>query len=45
MSYKIKTIAPFERQAKRLIKKFPSLKGELGKLGATLQEVPEQGHH
>lgn len=43
MSYKIKTIAPFERQAKRLIKKFPSLKDELRELGASLQEIPEQG--
>jgi mRNA-degrading endonuclease RelE of RelBE toxin-antitoxin system len=43
MSYKIKTIASFERQAKRLIKKFPSLKNELAELGATLQDNPEQG--
>lgn len=43
MSYKVKTISPFERQAKRLIKKFPSLKNELAALGQTLKENPEQG--
>jgi hypothetical protein len=29
MSYKVKTIAVFERQAKRLVKKYASLKKEL----------------
>lgn len=43
MSYKVKTISYFERQAKRLIKKFPSLKNELAALGQTLKENPEQG--
>jgi hypothetical protein len=29
MSYSVKTIAVFEKQAKKLIKKYPSLKEEL----------------
>lgn len=33
MSYKVKTIAVFEKQAKRLIKKYVSLKTELLQLG------------
>lgn len=32
MSFNIKTISVFERQAKRLIKKFPSLKKEIKEL-------------
>lgn len=43
MSYKVKTISYFERQAKRLIKKYPSLKNELAQLGQTLKEHPQQG--
>lgn len=43
MSYKVKTLASFEKQAKRLIKKYPSLKNELLELVHTLQKNPEQG--
>lgn len=43
MSYKVKTIVVFERQAKRLIKKYPSLKTELRELTAQLKEKPTQG--
>ncbi len=43
MSYKVKSIAVFERQAKRLIKKYPSLKNELMQLIQVLKEHPEQG--
>ena len=43
MSYKIKTIAVFEKQAKRLIKKYESLKKELLELVQILKENPEQG--
>jgi len=43
MSYKIKPIIIFERQAKRLIKKYPSLKAEILALGETLKENPNQG--
>lgn len=43
MSYKVKTIAIFEKQAKRLIKKYVSLKTELLQLVQELKENPEQG--
>jgi hypothetical protein len=43
MSYNVKSIAVFERQAKRLIKKYASLKGELLALVQELKENPEQG--
>jgi mRNA-degrading endonuclease RelE of RelBE toxin-antitoxin system len=43
MSYKIKTIDVFEKQAKRLIKKYTSLKIELFQLIQVLKENPEQG--
>jgi len=43
MSYNIKTISVFERQAKRLMKKFPSLKKEIQELIKELKEEPEKG--
>ncbi len=43
MSYDVKTIDVFERQAKRLSKKYASLKKELLKLVQELKENPEQG--
>jgi hypothetical protein len=43
MSYSVKSIDVFERQAKRLIKKYPSLKTELFQLIATLKENPNMG--
>jgi mRNA-degrading endonuclease RelE of RelBE toxin-antitoxin system len=43
MSYNIKTIAVFEKQAKRLFKKYVSLKSELLQLVQELKENPEQG--
>jgi mRNA-degrading endonuclease RelE of RelBE toxin-antitoxin system len=43
MSFNVKTISVFERQAKRLIKKFPSLKNEIQKLIKELKEEPEKG--
>jgi hypothetical protein len=43
MSYSIKTIAVFEKQTKRLFKKYPSLKNELLQLIQELKENPEQG--
>jgi mRNA-degrading endonuclease RelE of RelBE toxin-antitoxin system len=43
MSYKVKTLAYFEKQAKRLVKKFPSLKNEFIRLIELLKENPEQG--
>lgn len=43
MSYKVKTIKVFERQAKRLIKKYTSLKSEIFNLIEVLKESPELG--
>ncbi|MFN8349106.1 MAG: hypothetical protein U0X91_29165 [Spirosomataceae bacterium] len=43
MNYKVKTISVFERQAKRLIKKYASLKSELLALVQDLKENPELG--
>jgi hypothetical protein len=43
MSYNVKSIAVFEKQAKRLIKKYTSLKKELLKLINELKENPEHG--
>jgi mRNA-degrading endonuclease RelE of RelBE toxin-antitoxin system len=43
MAYKVKTISAFERQAKRLIKKYNSLQKELLNLVKELKENPEQG--
>lgn len=43
MSFNVKTISVFERQAKRLVKKFPSLKKELQELINELKKTPEKG--
>jgi mRNA-degrading endonuclease YafQ of YafQ-DinJ toxin-antitoxin module len=43
MNYKVKTIVVFERNAKRLIKKYPSLKVELLTLIQLLTQNPVQG--
>lgn len=43
MSYKIDTIPLFDKQAKRLAKKYPSLKNDLSALVKTLADAPEQG--
>jgi mRNA-degrading endonuclease RelE of RelBE toxin-antitoxin system len=43
MSYNVVTIPPFERQLKRLAKKFPSLKMEYANLIESLEENPVQG--
>jgi mRNA-degrading endonuclease RelE of RelBE toxin-antitoxin system len=43
MSYKVKTIDVFEKQANRLIKKYKSLKTELLQLVQELKENPEKG--
>jgi mRNA-degrading endonuclease RelE of RelBE toxin-antitoxin system len=43
MSFEVRTIKPFERQAKRLLKKYPSLKEELFRLLESLRENPAQG--
>jgi len=43
MSYRVLSIAPFDRQLKRLVKKYPSLKNELVLLAASLETHPVQG--
>ena len=43
MSYSIVTIAPFDKQLKRLAKKYPSLKNEVAKLGRALTDAPTTG--
>jgi hypothetical protein len=43
MSYKVSTIANFRKEAKRLIKKYPSLKSEIEELGEELSENAQLG--
>lgn len=43
MNYNVKTIEVFEKQAKRLNKKYASLKNELLNLVIKLKEKPEEG--
>lgn len=43
MNYKVKSIEVFERQAKKLFKKYASLKNELLELIQQLKQNPKQG--
>ena len=43
MSYDLKRLPTFDRQAKRLAKKYPSLKNDLRTLFDSLREDPTQG--
>ena len=43
MSFSIESTSFFEKQLKRLVKKFPSLKKEFGDLVEILKKEPEQG--
>lgn len=43
MSYDILSIPPFDKQLKRLAKKYPSLKSDFSALLDSLQAEPEQG--
>ena len=43
MRYNVLSIPPFDRQLKRLAKKFPSLKEEYAALVEELEENPEKG--
>lgn len=43
MSFKLETVDTFKREAKRLIKKFPSLRTEIEELGELLLENPFMG--
>lgn len=43
MSFRVDTVSHFEKEAKRLKKKFPSLKSEIHNLIEKLEEDPETG--
>ena len=43
MNYKVSTIPLFDQQAKRLAKKYPSLKNDLAELVSTLTNKPNLG--
>jgi hypothetical protein len=43
MKYQVLTIPPFDKQFKRLLKKYPSLKGEITQLAISLQTEPKSG--
>ena len=43
MAYKVDVTSYFKKQAKRLIKKYPSLKSEIGTLITLLEQIPVQG--
>ena len=43
MKYNVLAISPFDRQLKRLAKKYPSLKDEFSNLLESLESRPEQG--
>jgi len=43
MNYSVKTIGVFEKQAKKLIRKYASLKSELEKLNNELEKNPQTG--
>jgi len=44
-NYKVQMLAVFEKQLKRLIKKYPSLKNEIAQLVSSLKQNPEQGDY
>lgn len=43
MSYDVLAIPPFDKQLKRLAKKYPSLKNDFAELLESLEQEPEQG--
>lgn len=43
MNFDVFSIPPFDRQLKRLVKKYPSLKNEFANLITSLEKKPEQG--
>src|SRR5438045_4525107 len=43
MSYKVLSIPPFDKQLKRLSKKYPSLKKDFAELLKDLEQKPNQG--
>jgi mRNA-degrading endonuclease RelE of RelBE toxin-antitoxin system len=45
MSYRVDTTPNFEKEAKKLIKKYNSLKDEIASLIQNLEKTPRQGSH
>jgi hypothetical protein len=43
MSFNVRTIQPFDKQFKRYLKKYPSLKSELATLVSQLEHAPDIG--
>ncbi len=43
MKFEVLTIPPFDRQFKKLVKKYPSLKAEIAQLAAQLSDEPKMG--
>lgn len=43
MKYSVLSIPPFDKQLKRLVKKYPSLKKEFSELIESLEKIPDQG--
>jgi mRNA-degrading endonuclease RelE of RelBE toxin-antitoxin system len=43
MNYKVIPVDKFKKEAKRLVKKYPSLKSELAELGVALSANPQMG--
>lgn len=43
MNYNVRTIQPFDKQLKRYLKKYPSLKSELATLISQLEQTPDIG--
>jgi mRNA-degrading endonuclease RelE of RelBE toxin-antitoxin system len=43
MNYSVLSVPPFDKQLKRLVKKYPSLKKEFAELIGSLQLHPDQG--
>jgi len=43
MNYNVRTIQPFDKQFKRYLKKYPSLKSELVTLISQLEQTPDIG--
>ncbi|MFT3884823.1 MAG: hypothetical protein QM724_05150 [Flavobacteriales bacterium] len=43
MSFEVIPLRPFEKQLKRLVKKYPSLKAEIAALTGRLEKDPQQG--
>lgn len=43
MTYQVKTLPEFDKELKKLVKKYPSLKVDILKLAESLSAAPTQG--